>query len=275
MINRTLPVIDAHQHNWDLNRFEYAWLKPDAPYYADYLPDDAYAEMQSAGVEYCVLVEAAGTSDEIPWLLALAGQHEHIAGVVGAVDLSAPDAAARLARHARDPNFKGVRINWRTPKKDWRALSDRMGVLANLQLSCDVLLTPDTLPQIIEVIERNEDVWFVLDHFAGAQLVPGGAAKWAGWMRPLADLPNASIKISGYMSDALDVALLRSYIAAAIDLVGAGRLMFGSDWPVTLAASESYYDTFALFAMVVNKLPQRERELISGGTAKRVYRLDV
>ncbi|MBN1285666.1 MAG: amidohydrolase family protein, partial [Anaerolineae bacterium] len=277
-VRRTMPVIDAHQHNWELGRFAYNWMAPGAPYYGDYLPDDARSEMQSAGVDYCVLVEAAGVPDEIPWLLGLAEQYDHIAGVVGGVDLLAPGVEGVLAGYAKNPYFKGVRINWRAPKDNWKAISDRMWLLANLHLSCDLLLTPAALPQVVEAVERNYGVMFVLDHFAGAPLAPGGAEAWAATVRPVADLRNAVIKVSGYMTAmpaAPQTDWLRGYLEAAIGLMGADRLMFGSDWPVTLGGSESYYDTFAFYAMVMNKRSSKEREMVSCETAKRVYRLDV
>jgi len=50
--------------------------------------------------------------------------------------------------------------------------------------------------------------------------------------------------------------------------------MFGGDWPVSTLAT-SYADWYAVVAGVLADRPEAERELVMGGVAARVYRLDV
>jgi len=109
MANLMMPT-DAHQHDWQLQHFTYAWHKgvnrPEMP--RDDLPADILPEMQAAGIPYCVLIEADNSLAETIWMLELARGFPHIAGVVGWVDLTAPDVETTLDQLAREPLFKGL-----------------------------------------------------------------------------------------------------------------------------------------------------------------------
>jgi L-fuconolactonase len=67
-----------------------------------------------------------------------------------------------------------------------------------------------------------------------------------------------------------------SAFAAVADVVlgafGAGRVMFGSDWPVCLLASD-YAGVLALARSLVAGLSAAERAAVFGETASRAYRI--
>ena len=270
-------VIDAHQHVWQLHRFAYRWIRPDSPLYGDYLPEAARAEMEAAGVDACLLVEADNSFAETAWLLELAGSQEHVGGVVGWADLLAPEAPATLGAYAENPLFKGVRLTWLEPREDWEAVAGQLGMLVKPGLSCDLRLSPRAFSQVAAVIARNPDVTFILDHFAGADLTKVSPDLWAANLRPLAELPNVVMKVSGYLTMAPAPPLtpddLDSFLEQALALFGAERLMFGSDWPVCTRYGASYGDALALLRAVIDPLSLDEQAAILGGTAARVYRL--
>ncbi len=65
---------------------------------------------------------------------------------------------------------------------------------------------------------------------------------------------------------------LRPAVDVAFEAFGAERLMFGSDWPVSILGGD--YERW--FAAVLELLADRtrlERDLVLGGTAQRVYRI--
>ena len=66
---------------------------------------------------------------------------------------------------------------------------------------------------------------------------------------------------------------LLPYLHTALELFGADRLMFGSDWPVCLLASE-YAGTCALVEQALQPLSASEQAAIWGGTACRVYGIE-
>jgi L-fuconolactonase len=66
---------------------------------------------------------------------------------------------------------------------------------------------------------------------------------------------------------------LRPYVDYALDLFGAERLMFGSDYPVCLLAA-SYTRVLESFQELLRDLSASDSELIFGGNARTFYRLN-
>src|SRR5215510_13166467 len=132
-------MIDAHQHFWQLGRFDYPWMSKDlGVLYRDYLPADLNPILKHNGIEKTVLVQASNSIAESRWLLDLAESHDFIAGVVGWVDLTSPDI--ELSAH---PKFKGVRhLVESEPNDDWLI---QPSVLANLQKLSERGLSYDLL----------------------------------------------------------------------------------------------------------------------------------
>ncbi len=269
--------VDTHQHYWEKRRFDYGWIADGSSLDRDFMPGEVLTDMHEAGVDATVLVEAASNIDEIAWLLQIAERHEHIAGVVGWIDLTAPNAAATLDTAQESIFFKGVRLNWTAPRDNWETVAERMALLAERDLTCDLLLNAEVVPQLVQVIERQPAVRFVLDHFGGLRLTPSGQAEWEAAMKPLADLSNTVLKISGFMTAAdprpLAVETLRGYVDGARDLFGADRLLFGSDWPVMTRNDESYTEMMDILQSATHKWTAEDRSQLLGETAVRVYRL--
>lgn len=78
--------IDAHHHLWDLSRRPQEWLEPLGPIHRSFGVDDL-----PPGFDHTVLVQVLADLDETREFLALAAASDRIAGVVGWVDLTAPD----------------------------------------------------------------------------------------------------------------------------------------------------------------------------------------
>lgn len=94
--------IDAHQHFWTLTRGDYPWPNESvAPIFRDFGPDDLAPLLAAAAIDRTILVQATDTVAETEFLLDLAARHDFVAGVVGWVDLTAPDAVATIDRAAR------------------------------------------------------------------------------------------------------------------------------------------------------------------------------
>ena len=64
---------------------------------------------------------------------------------------------------------------------------------------------------------------------------------------------------------------------AALELFGPERLMFGSDWPVTVPEDahgpQGYRPTYEVLAALIGELSPVEQRAVMGDTARRVYRL--
>lgn len=271
-------MIDTHQHNWLLHRgLAYQWITPGDILYRDYPTDEILPQMAEAGVTACLLVEADNSFAEIGWMLEQSRKYPHIRGVVGWGDLRDPATPGELARYTGDPAFKGVRVYWEEPEDSHGALDDGLRFLADHGLSCDLVIKPQSYGQIAEAMARHPNVQFILDHFAGVHMYPdpSGADAWMQAIHPLAALPNAALKLSGYMTSAHPPTpdTVRPYFAAALELFGADRLLYGSDYPVSITLGQRYADSVALVRALVAPLSEAERTAILTVTAERVYRL--
>src|SRR5690349_5556213 len=102
--------IDAHQHFWDLDRFEYGWMPP-APSVLrqSFLPDRLATILERNRFDGSVLVQANTIPAETRWLLDLAEANDFIRAVAGWVDLTDPGLGRTLDELQKRPKFKGVR----------------------------------------------------------------------------------------------------------------------------------------------------------------------
>jgi len=270
--------VDAHHHLWDLAVRDQPWIAGEAlaPIRRTFSVEDLTSV--AARVDATVLVQTVSVPQETPELLALAGAHALIAGVVGWVDLPAPDVADALA--ALDGPLVGIRHQVQDePDPRWLCREDvRRGLRAvgDAGLVYDLLTFPVQLPAAIETVRALDELVFVVDHLSKPPIASGELDPWAGQMRELAACPNVVCKLSGMVTEAdwasWTVDDLRPYADVVLDAFGPSRLMFGSDWPVcTLAAS--YDAVLSAAEELTASLSLPERREIFGGTARRTYTL--
>ncbi|QVG65667.1 amidohydrolase family protein [Curtobacterium flaccumfaciens pv. flaccumfaciens] len=88
-------IIDAHHHLWDPADRPYPWMDDSvAPIRRRFDVDDLRAAARSTDVTRTIVVQAVHDPGETAWLLE---QPEPVAGVIGWVDLTAPDVVDRIA----------------------------------------------------------------------------------------------------------------------------------------------------------------------------------
>jgi L-fuconolactonase len=272
--------IDAHLHFWQLDRGDYGWLTPAlAPLWHDFLPADSLPLLDDRGIDAVIAVQAAPSLAETRFLLDLARQQPRIEGVVGWVDMAASDAADRIAELAQDPVLKGIRPMLQDlPADDWMlepALGPAFAALIRHGLRFDALVKPRHLPHLLRLVDRYPELPLVVDHGAKPDVAAGAWAPWRDLLRPIAAAPQVHCKLSGLVTEAgpgAGRAALDPYAAVLLDLFGADRLMFGSDWPV-VTQRMGYADWHGLASELTGGLDPDERDAIFGGTACRFYGL--
>jgi L-fuconolactonase len=273
--------IDAHQHFWRFDRGDYGWLTPElTPIFRDFLPADIEPLLAEHGIAGTVLVQAAPTEAETGFMLALAGQHDFIEGVVGWTDISLPDAAESIARLTEHPKLKGLRpMIQDIPDTDWMLrpeLEAGYSALVANDLVFDALVHPRHLENLVVLLERFPDMRAVVDHCAKPQIASGNFRDWAAQMRAIAERSTASCKLSGLVTEAgagWDAERLRPYVGHVLDIFGAGRVIWGSDWPVCELAA-TYHQWADTTDILLRDCNPAERDAILGGNAIELYRLD-
>jgi len=274
--------VDAHHHVWSLARGDYAWLTPSlAPIYRDFSLADMMPLAGSARIMTSVLVQAAPTIAETRFLLDVARDSGGFArGVVGWVDLAAPDVVAMIESLTADPLLKAVRPMLQDlPDANWILrddVQDTLLQLPSLGVRFDALVKPAQLPAIIEMIERNPDLDVVIDHGAKPDIASNAWQPWADQMRLIATNPRVHCKLSGLSTEAASdwsVETLRPYVEHLFACFGAQRMLWGSDWPV-VDLGGGYARWQEATAALLASLTYAERRGVLGDNARRFYGLE-
>ncbi|MFO1310939.1 MAG: amidohydrolase family protein [Burkholderiales bacterium] len=273
--------VDAHHHVWTLARGDYGWLTPDiGVIHRDYSMKDLAPYLEHVGVTATVLVQAAPTVAETKFLLDVAQRSEGVVqGVVGWVDLTAPDAIPTLTRLARNGLLKSVRPMLQDMADDaWILRADvgrALAALPRIGLRFDALVRPAQLPSLIAMLDRHPDLAVVIDHAAKPDIAHGAWEPWASHMRAAAAHPRVRCKVSGLVTEAgrgWTIDQLRRYFEHLVEIFSPQRLMWGSDWPIVdlVATYKSWYA--ATVALTAGWSPA-DRTALMGGTARRFYGL--
>lgn len=273
--------IDAHQHFWRYHAPHFPWIdETKRALTRDYLPSDLEPLLRASGFDACIAVQARHDVDETRFLLELAAAHPFVAGVVSWLDLQADDIARQLEYWAADPALVGIRHIVHDEPDDRFMLRPAflrgLSLLAEFDLTFDLLLFPRHLPVAIDVVSRFPDQRFVLDHLAKPPVKTREIDAWAHDLVELARHSNVCAKLSGLVTEA-DWSTwsgddLRPYLDVALGCFGAERLMIGSDWPVCTLAGD-YGRVMAPVVTFACEQPPEDRDAILGGTASRVWRL--
>ena len=275
--------IDAHQHFWHPGRGDYGWMPKDDPVLSrPYGPAELWPQLQVAGVEGTILVQAAPTVAETEYVLGIADAVPWVLGVVGWVDFERPADLAEMKRLAGHPKFKGVRpMIQDIPDDGWMLRDDvqwAFRAMCDLGLRFDALGFPRHLGHFLTILKRYPTLPVVVDHCMKPQIREKSDAHfrlWADGMARIADETAAVVKFSALITEAdadWTVDDLRPYVDHVFRMFGPERVMWGSDWPVCRLRGE-YADWRAAALELTAGLDDVDRALIYGGTAAGFYGL--
>ncbi|MDT0233075.1 amidohydrolase family protein [Curtobacterium sp. BRB10] len=275
-------IIDAHHHLWDPADRSYPWMDDSVtPIRRRFDVDDLRTAARSTDVTRTIVVQAVHDSGETAWLLE---QPEPVVGVVGWVDLTAPDVVDRIAALIARPGgdrsagnrLVGIRHQAHDePDPDWLARPEVIcGVraVAAAGLVFDVLVRAREHRAAVALLDAVPEGSFVLDH-AGKPDIAGGDPGWVSRIDDFAARPNVACKVSGLFTEAGSVwrrQPVDRYVRAVVERFGPERSLFGSDWPVSTLAT-TYDDVVRRTTEALADLTQDERQSVLSGTAERTY----
>ncbi len=292
-------IVDAHHHLWDLEACHYPWLMArgvtrffgdPTPIQKNYLVADLRedaADYELAGSVHVQVGVAPGDElAETAWLQQAGEDTGLPSAIVAYCDLSSGEAPRQLGAQLQFSRLRGVRqIVGRSDAEDaitgsdaliddpsWR---EHLALLGELGLSFDLQLTPRQVPRVAEALAEVPDTDIALCHCGSPwDQTEGGFRAWQNGMRLLASLPNVYCKISGLGMFDHDWTLesIRPIVEACIDIFGADRAMFGSNFPVDKLHA-SYRRIWQAYEQISAGLGQREQQLLFGDTARNFYRI--
>jgi predicted TIM-barrel fold metal-dependent hydrolase len=293
---REIPFIDAHVHLWDLARIAYPWLTPPfsddgpngsvEPIARTYLLDDYLADAARWNVVGMVHVDAGAAADaaldETRWLQDLADERSMPQAIVAFAALDDPDVERLLEAHASHPNVRGIRhiVNWHPDPKRTYCQRDvtadaqwhrGFDLLARYGLSFDLQCYPGQFANVAAAIARNPDTPVILNHCG---MPVDGLDQWRAEIGHVAELPNVSVKMSGFgfIDRGWTPASVKPFALELIDRFGPDRVLFASDFP-TDKLFASFTQVMETFDDVAAGFGEDERRAMFAGNANRVYRL--
>lgn len=272
------PIYDAHHHFWDLDAVHYPWLASKgivrffgdpAPIQKNYLVEDLKADIGNLPVEGSVHIQVGAAQDqhllEAQTVQLLADRSNLASGIIAFCELEKPQLSTALDSLATLQNFRGVRqIIGRSPEEDKQTGSGSLlnnpqwiaGLteLERRSLSFDLQLIPDQMQQVAAIFAQVPNLSVAVCHCGSPWYRDkAGWALWEDGLRALAELPNTHCKISGLSMFDHDwtVDSLRPIITTVLDIFGADRCMFGSNFPVDKLHT-SYHRLWTAYLEIVD-----------------------
>jgi L-fuconolactonase len=144
-------------------------------------------------------------------------------------------------------------------------------------LTFDALTLPRHLGNLRELLARHPALRVVVDHGSKPDIRNGTIDRWADDMSALAQETTAFCKLSGLVTEAgadWQVETLKPYVNHLLDCFGPDRLIWGSDWPVCLLASD-YARWVKTTDLLLSALSDEDQDAIRGGNANRAYELKI
>ena len=267
-----MTVLDAHAHLWQRARTPQGWIDPGsmATVDRDFWVGDLAQMQAAAGIDGAILVQSANSAQETLDLLA-AATSPSVLGVVGWIDLEA-DVPAQLAELDTSP-LVGIRhLAHEDADPAWLLRpSIDYGALADNNLVFDLVVHSHQLPVAAAAVAANPRTQFVLDHLGNPPIASRDLTPWREGVADIARNENVVAKLSGLtlQVDWADWSIdeLREPVETALALFGPSRLIFGSDWPLLLLAS----DAPSWLEIVRELVPAEHHSAILSDNARRIY----
>ncbi|MBD1362888.1 amidohydrolase family protein [Mucilaginibacter sp. ZT4R22] len=275
-----MQKIDAHQHFWKFDPLRDAWITDDmAVIQRDFFPAHLAPVLAENAIDGCIAVQADQSEAQNSFLMELAANNSFIKGVVGWVDLQADNLDERLQYYKQHSIIKGFRHvlqaeagEFMLTEKFTRGISQ----LHQYGFTYDVLIKHDQLSYAEKLVAAFPQQKFVIDHLAKPAIKAQETAPWAQQIAAIAQHKNVYCKISGFCTEAdwdnWQPADIKPYLDVVFDAFGTDRLMFGSDWPVSLLAG-GYNKTVECLTAYLASFSPADQEKFWGGNAAAFYNL--
>ncbi len=278
-----LPIVDTHQHLWDLTRFQLPWLSDVPKLRRSFVTKDYLEATAGLNVVKTVYMEVDVAPNlqvqEAEYVIDLCMRDDN--PMAGAVISGRPAEAAfrdYIRRFRGSPYIKGVRQVLHgagTPRGFCHQpeFIRNMQFLGDLGMSYDLCMRGGEVGDAVKVLEACPGTRFVLDH-CGNPNVQDPAPHWKENISRVAARPNVICKISGIVASAnpksWKTADLAPFVNHCLAEFGPDRVIFGGDWPVCLLAA-SYKQWVNALKEIIAVRPEAEQRKLLAENAIRFY----
>jgi len=276
-----MSQIDSHQHFWKYDPIRDSWVTDDmAVIQRDFFPEDLEPILKNNGIDGCVIVQSDQSEEENHFQLQNAADHKFIKGVVGWVDLSSANVEQRLEYYSQFEKMKGFRhVLQGEPQRDFMLRPEFLNGISLLEkygFTYDILIFPDQLKFVNEMVAKFPKQKFVLDHIAKPYIKDKIITGWDADITTLGKFDNVFCKISGMVTETnwnnWKPEEFDPYMDVVVDAFGTDRVMFGSDWPVC-KVSATYEEVHGLVKNYFSGYSESEKVKVFGENAIKFYSL--
>jgi predicted TIM-barrel fold metal-dependent hydrolase len=278
-----MPLVDCHQHLWDLTKVRLNWVKPDDPLNHSFTSKEYAEAAQGLKVVKSVYMEVdvveADLQKEADYVLGLIKSKSSptVAAVLGGRPNKGDEFKKWVGQFKGSPLVKGLRQvvhTEHTPPGYSTTPEFIAGVrhLGEIGLSWDICQRPADLGDAAKLVGECPGTRFILDHCGNAPILDAGKMD----MAKVAAHKNVVGKVSGIIVQVKKGAPLVEQLAPAVnhtlEVFGPDRVMWAGDWPVcTLGAPLK--DWVAAAKEIVKDRPQEQQRKLFHDNAVRFYGL--
>ena len=294
---QTIPIVDTHQHLWNLDRFKLNWLGEAPPilnrsfHLEDYLKATKGLNVVKA-IYLEVDVIPSQQNDEARFVIEISKDPKHptVAGVISGRPEN-EKFKKYIDQYKDNKHIKGLRRLMETTPAGFclqPGFIDSVAYLGELNKHFEITIQPTQLNDALSLVKRCPNTRFVIDHCGtadpkaflseknrGDATPMHEADQWKADMSRLADQPNTVCKISGIVAHAPNgwtTEHLAPIVNHCLDEFGPDRVMFGGDWPVCLLGAR-YGEWVNALKEIVSNRPEGERQKLFHRNGTRTYQL--
>lgn len=273
--------IDAHQHFWKFDVERDNWITDEMKTIRkDFLPADIEPYLKANNFDGCVTVQSVQAEEENIFQLENAVKYDFIKGIVGWVDLQKDTIDERLAYYKQFKKIKGFRhVLQGEVQRDLMLqplFLKGVGALQKFNYTYDILIFPDQLRFAKQFVAQFPNQKFVIDHLAKPGIKDKKIEEWKRDIMQFAPFENVHCKISGYITEAdLNNWTNEDFLPffdVIINTFGTGRIIYGSDWPVSLLGG-TYNDVLKVVTDYFASFTTAEQDNFFGKNAINFYDL--
>ena len=272
--------IDSHQHFWKYSSEKYSWITEEMSVIKrDFTPENLKPVLAKNGFCGCVAVQADQSEGETEKLLKYAEEYDFIKGVVGWIDLTSEELEDRLKYFSISPFLKGIRHTVWDKKGEFMLAPDfqrGIAALGTFGLTYDILTFNYQLGAAVELVKAFPKQKFVLDHMGKPAISEEPDKEWVENIKKLGKFDNVWCKLSGLVTEAPNFSWEKleffPFLKVVVEAFGVERLIFGSDWPVCLAAG-SYSNVVEVVEEFFTSYSEEDKAKIFGKNAADFYNL--
>ncbi|MDP4878474.1 MAG: amidohydrolase family protein, partial [Opitutales bacterium] len=274
-------AFDTHQHLICPEIFDYPWIDSAPALQRSFTIEQYQSLIKDFPIEGSLFIEVdpheQQLDKEASHFCQLAENSDNkLKGVIASARPEYPNFE-RYLDSISHPALKGIRRVLYTQAVDLPSqylFKENVKQLGPRKLTFDLCVSETQYPACYELIMHCPETTFILDHCGRPQIAEHDFAAWESSLQKLADCPNLYCKLSGIIEQISpqDNALekLSPYFNTCLELFGADRILWGSDWPVCELGGglDNWLDCTKQYAA---KLSADEQDAWLYGNAAKLY----